>query len=376
MIIFAKNLQNLSGKNAGFFTDHVGGIMGGGLGLIGGTALGLPFIDETRGRSPVIGGLLGITVGGGLGDVFDARRRRNQKKKNPNTYRSSSKELKEKGLSKEQIDEILKDPIHTKSSLDVHDKELAIFRPISSTIGKINDFGVEQALGIDTTTASLENPDIQRYVSSMKDHPALKNVGLYLGSQRPLDRLSRIWGNENNDFLDKLYFSATSPLDALSSGFSRADHFDPVSNTVNVYHSDPSILAHELGHALDYNTSKDVNGQRREYMGGPVNQEYLASNLAVNQLAKNLLADKKLHTKAEVQKFRGNAEKLEKALNSYVAIDPSLQGVLSSVIHQNAGARNSIDAFLTNPKSHKQIKALMKKLKIKDTPRPQHLRDL
>ena len=33
---------------------------------------------------------------------------------------------------------------------------------------------------------------------------------------------------------------------------SRADHFSPVSNTVHVFSENPSILAHELGHAADF----------------------------------------------------------------------------------------------------------------------------
>src|SRR3990167_8314372 len=36
----------------------------------------------------------------------------------------------------------------------------------------------------------------------------------------------------------------------------RADHFNPMTNTVNIYHPEPAVGMHEIGHAIDFDTRR------------------------------------------------------------------------------------------------------------------------
>jgi hypothetical protein len=286
----------------------------------------------------------------------------------------SAKDLKDQGLSRKEIEEILKHPLHVrdkgkkasvKSALEVSDKENILFRPLSASLGRLGDPALGNVLGVPTHTASLEDKGIKRHLDSVKGHPALKDVAVHLGSMRLLDRLARIWGNDRNDFLDKLYGTGTLPITAFRSGMGRSDHFDPISNTVTVYHGSPAILAHELGHALDYNTSKDADTWRRLYFAkSPVNQEYLASNLAMNRLAEDLLADRKRSKdRKEVQELSDQARQLAKALGTYRTAFGDTDA-MRSMVGRDASSASDLEFLVTNPKILKKVKALVRRHKV------------
>jgi hypothetical protein len=364
-------------KQSGFVSDHIGGIVGSGLGFTLGalpaiTAAGLgrpveeywPTVFLPFMMSPFLG-----SVGSSL--IDSPRMLEKVRGKTINHYRQSKEKLKEMGLSKEELNEILKYPVQAKEAalkqaLDVQDKEFFAFRPVSATVGKLNDQFYEKALGIPTNTASTDNAEIQNYLESIKDHPALKNVSVHLGSSRPIDKLFKIWQNEDNEFVDKLYASATLPTAELGSAFFRSDHFDPNSNTVTVYHDSPAVLAHELGHALDYNTAQDKNLFRQIYSASnPVPQEYLASNLAVNKLTDTYFKDKaNLKNKLALINLMQQAEQLERALGTYVA-NFGTHGVSKHIISKDKKAKTALEFFLSHPKYAKKIKSLIKKHKIK-----------
>jgi hypothetical protein len=359
-------------KQSGFFTDNLGAFTGTLLGA-GGTAAGLYYGNNGNvpGRLPVLGGMLGAALGG-LVDI--ARMRKKLENQDMSSYRMSVQELKELGLSKAEIDDILKHPLHTqkmpksahvKSALEVKDKENAIFRPLSSTVGRLSSIGLGHMLDVPTHTASLEDEGIKRHLDSIKDHPALKDVGVHLGSMRLWDRLARTWKNDRTDFLDKLHSTVTLPLTSLGASLSRADHFDPMSNTVTVYHGAPSILAHELGHALDYNTAKDVDTWRRLYFNkSPVNQEYLASNLAMNRLTADLLADKKRSKDPKaVKELSDQAKQLRKALDTYRQVHGD-DMAMRRMAHRDSETPGDLEFLVTNPSTLKKIRALLKKHKI------------
>lgn len=368
-------------KQAGLFSDHAGGIVGGNLGFLAGLA---PFaITAFSSPSdlprlaplipfPFVLGSAGTLLGSALIDT--PRLKKKVQGKTMDDYRFSKAELKELGLSKEEINEILKYPTHTKkaaikAALDVKDKEFFLFRPVSATLGKIlADPAAKKIMGIPTETASLKNTELQTYIDSVKDHPSLENVAVYLGSSRVLDKLKRIWKNENNSLMDKLYTSATLPSNSFWEALGRVDHFDPSSNTLTVYHDSPAILAHELGHALDYNTAKEKDLWRQLYSAqNPVPQEYLASNLAVNKLTENLFKDKvKLKDKQSISDLLEQAQQLEKALSTYGKVYGSY-GVADSVKEQDRKAKTALEFFLSHPKYAKKIKALLKKHKLTPT---------
>lgn len=364
-------------KQAGVVADHIGEILGSGVGLVAGIAPAayLAYSDkpiEDYWPALILPSLIS-PIGGRLGALFDSNRlNKKVEGKSIEDYRYSKDKLKELGLSKEQIDEILKYPLHTKKAalkqaLEVHDKEFFAFRPISATIGKVlADPSYEKVLGIPTNTASLDNPEIAAYLKTVEKHPALKNVSVHLGSTRMLDKLMGIWKNENSEFVDKLYASATLPYASFWEALARADHFDPNSNSITLYHDSPAVLAHELGHALDYNTAEDKDLWRQLYtVQNPVPQEYLASNLAINKLTENYFINKaNFKNKQALLNLFAQAHQLEKALATYSKVYGN-KGLAESVKKQDSKAKTSLEFFLSHPKYAKKVKALMKKHKIK-----------
>ena len=293
------------------------------------------------------------------------------KNKTPLDYQPSVEDLKAMGFDDEEIYDILTATIYhqygnnsrfNKQALDVSDKEHFIFRPVSATIGKLLSSPMEKQLGISSETASLSNKDIADYLEFMKNRKSLKDVGVHLGSSHLMDRLDRTWKNPDIGVLDKTFNTVFSPVSNYSIAMTRSDHYDPASKTVTLFHADPAILAHELGHAVDFGTAKDKQLANALYMmKTPVNQEYIASNLALNSLAKQLLSKKDI-SREDLDKIKLRAKTLRKAFNTYRAavgfkknVDPQVLSAISDV------KTPDLDFFLTDPKLYNKIRRLDKK---------------
>ena len=292
------------------------------------------------------------------------------------SYRYSRSELKELGFTSNEIAEILEHPLHTqkkptkktqKKALDVYDAQSALLSPISSTLGRAGTAGMEGMLGEkDIGLANLSEPEIQEYLDSIKSHTALKDVGLYLGSHRGLDRLKRVWKNPNIGVFNKVVNTIASPLQQFMVSATRADHYDPTSNTVTLFHNLPSVLAHEMGHAVDWNTAKDpflANVLR--ITQGPLASEYLASNLAINSLAGNYLnkdIGSAVKAKAQLSTLNNQAKQLRKAYDTY---QNYYGGGPKQVRDRYQSDLSDLEFFLTAPETSAGIKKLLKKHKVK-----------
>jgi len=303
-----------------------------------------------------------------IGRISDSSRiHKELKDKTLLDYKPTADELKAKGFSEDEIHDILYAPMFgqsQKQALDVYDREPAILRPVSSTIGKVLSVPAMDHLGTSHETAGLDNPDIKDYLDAVKDHSALKNIGVYLGSERLLDKLYRTWKNPRYGFGSKVMSTLNFPLRALSAAMSRADHYDPSSDTISVFHSDPAILAHELGHAMDFATAKDhVLANRLYQRKSPLDQEYLASNMAVNALAKQMFNKSEDVSPEDLKKLKNNALKLRRAYNTYdrwfrkYGIQPEIRELL------DFNPNNNLSVFMTDPKLTPKLKKLLAKHK-------------
>lgn len=63
----------------------------------------------------------------------------------------------------------------------------------------------------------------------------------------------RVWQNPRTSLPMKLLATAMAPGTYLGTNLTRASHYDPTTNAVNNFGDEPSILEHELGHAVDFN---------------------------------------------------------------------------------------------------------------------------
>jgi hypothetical protein len=111
----------------------------------------------------------------------------------------------------------------------------------------------------------------------------------------PLDEALRLWRNQEVGALYRATFGVIEWLrytlipDRLFGGvlfLPAGDHYNPFTNTVNVFSSDRAVLLHELGHAKDFQRRIYKGGWAlvRRLPGGPLLQEAYASMDAVRFL--------------------------------------------------------------------------------------------
>lgn len=113
----------------------------------------------------------------------------------------------------------------------------------------------------------VSNPEnekkIQRAVAMMKKkYPdRLKNVTIRHGGGNLVEDYKNIWNNKKTFLPQKLLDSIVHPLVYAQTNISRADHYNPATNTANIWNKVPAISMHELGHAVDFNKKKDLNSK-------------------------------------------------------------------------------------------------------------------
>lgn len=82
----------------------------------------------------------------------------------------------------------------------------------------------------------------------------LQDVHVNLGGGRLWNDLVRTWNNSRVNPLFRILGTVGVPVADFMSSLRRADHYNPLSNTVTLYSDSPAILTHELGHAIDLNS--------------------------------------------------------------------------------------------------------------------------
>jgi hypothetical protein len=189
-----------------------------------------------------------------------------------------------------------------KSALSIREEDPLYMRPVSGILGRA--FSPLTALTM-LTAAPLEpgpeKRDVENIVAALKGDKDLENTVLNLNDVHPLENLGRVWSNPKTSLLTKLWGTAASPLSDAYMALTRGDHYNPFADSATVFTNEPGIVAHELGHAQDFN-SGDYPGiytfaRTMPVIGNFVTpyQEYEASNRAMKTLAKTKdLSDKHL----------------------------------------------------------------------------------
>ncbi len=90
---------------------------------------------------------------------------------------------------------------------------------------------------------------------------ALKGVKIRLGGTNIRDDFRRMWsedGKQRSSSVERGVATVALPLKAIVAGISRADHYDSDSDTITSYSGNPHVLAHEIGHAIDFNEKSQL----------------------------------------------------------------------------------------------------------------------
>ncbi|MDO4573646.1 MAG: hypothetical protein Q4D98_00365 [Planctomycetia bacterium] len=108
-------------------------------------------------------------------------------------------------------------------------------------------------------SAEDRKASLYRYIVEQmeKAHPdELKDVQINLGGTNLRRDLMRIMTNKRLGLLGFPLALLSLPGRVIGStvgNINRSDHYDPITNSVNLYSDSPAVLTHELGHAIDEN---------------------------------------------------------------------------------------------------------------------------
>jgi len=179
------------------------------------------------------------------------------------------------------------DNLLTKIALVVEDKPPFYKRPVSATLGRLQDpitALLSTSLRVLGRTASKEDVNINEIITALEkvDPDFAKDLKISLGRRRLLDAYKRIFTSKRISLPSKLYWALLNTLITPIAALQRADYYDPGAHEVVLYHSEPAILAHELGHAEDFYRKKypTLYALLRFLYPGTLFQEYQASKNA------------------------------------------------------------------------------------------------
>ena len=140
---------------------------------------------------------------------------------------------------------------------------------VADTVGHVGTAMMTPILQ-ERTINALQKPNIRDYAKILRrfadKYPEeMGGLQVQMGAARPIETIRRAAGNEDAGFLERAVATIFGGPAALTAGLTRSHHYMPGSDSLTVYGNQPSILAHELGHGVDYRR-KSV-GQRDAYVG-------------------------------------------------------------------------------------------------------------
>lgn len=128
-------------------------------------------------------------------------------------------------------------------------------------------------------------PEVERDIAAFIEHHQLAGLHVRLNEYAPLDDLRRLLVTGRTSLLLRLLFGLPTWLaTTLSVGrLFGGDHYNPWTDTVNLYTGHSAVALHELGHALDFRRRRfpGLYGLTRYIPGVALYQEYLASRYAI-----------------------------------------------------------------------------------------------
>lgn len=259
-----------------------------------------------------------------------------------------------------------------KSALTYTDTPELKRRPVSGTVGRWNAPVLAAILGTTQPfkpTIRADNPEIKEVLDRFDKSDNLRGSHVNLGAAHPLDNLKRTWANKRLSLPSKVVGSALSPMyDAYASAL-RGDHYNPFADSSTVYINEPGVLAHELGHAEDFNRSRFPGAYTLGRSLAPVMfyQEAKASNHAVNTMIDRAV-DAGEFSEEEHEKIRRASRIMGGGFGSYVGSFLGLNPagvIISAVAGQGAGSEGTL--FASKDKRIKLMEAVDQLLEEKES---------
>ncbi len=132
--------------------------------------------------------------------------------------------------------------------------------PIENTFGRVNSLFGNFLLG--TPEASFQSPSKKLSEELKEKLQHIKTNGqieTYMGHSPFFREMKRLFKDDRrtNKFLRYGLGIPTTLYSSLLAGkLRRADHYNPFTEAIHVYHPNKAIALHEIGHALDFDKAK------------------------------------------------------------------------------------------------------------------------
>lgn len=162
-------------------------------------------------------------------------------------------------------------------------------RPLENTIGRLASLPTYLLLGVPTESVkSLKNETAQDIVRQYGSYPWRGQSNINVDNSPIFNEVKRLFSKDRrtNLFSRVVFGLPTTASMALSGWLMRNNAYNPYTESLQVYASNKGIVAHELGHAMDFDTANHPNLKALAYQLPIVKQiyEWRASRNAMQKL--------------------------------------------------------------------------------------------
>lgn len=134
---------------------------------------------------------------------------------------------------------------------------------VSDTYGRIASLPESLIFGQEKFLTHLKGADkdlIEKSLEKNKDDERLKDVVVRLNHFDPVADVKRLLANKG--IVSKTFGALALPMAWTQQLVGRSNNYNPTTNTIHLYSGIPEIAHHELGHAKDFNKTKNTTEER------------------------------------------------------------------------------------------------------------------
>jgi hypothetical protein len=160
---------------------------------------------------------------------------------------------------------------------------------VASTVGRVRDVVTAVLLGdfgrILNPFTNKEKDELERTIRERFKNIHFKDdLHIYLGASGFRERYKQEMKDRGERL--SLWDRIRLRLEDFGINFSRADAYSPYTNTISIFDEKYSTVAHEIGHAIDYNAYeaqnlRETSSQKEKGKYDYLNDERIASNFAM-----------------------------------------------------------------------------------------------
>lgn len=260
--------------------------------------------------------------------------------------------------------------MHIKRSLDVVSADGFLpetAQGISNSVGRVNAALPALLIGQEKVLDWLRGPDetqIKKEIAHLKKDKRLKNTLVRLGHVDPIEDYKRLYSLPENNLIDKILGTPLLPLSWIGPTLTRADNYNPLTDTATVYSGIPEVTHHELGHARDFNTPRKLMPKAFRTVLPAIEQSLINLIPGAGMAAVPGLSTQYLESRANTEAEKGyKKDKTEFRRRLWPARGTYWAGLAAAASLFHPEVRKKVVEFVNNPedsqaKQHLKLMAL------------------